>query len=243
MTRAIPWQAVDLVKRFEGFKAEAYLCPAKVWTIGYGHTLAVRAGQHCTQRQADLWLTEDLTVAAKRIERLIGAEVIAALTAYQWGALLSFVFNLGATPTWTLWKLLRARDFDAVPPQLLRFVYAGKKKLAGLVNRRIAEVEMWHKGDPKAHKDEDCSAELRVVDTPPQTSEKPLAQSKTIWTGAAVAAGGVIEGAKQVQALAAPQAMNSELVARIAAFVAVLIVAGGIAIMAFRWLDARARRS
>ena len=25
---------VDLVKRWEGFKSEAYLCPANVWTIG-----------------------------------------------------------------------------------------------------------------------------------------------------------------------------------------------------------------
>ncbi len=26
---------IDLVKKWEGFKAEAYLCPAGVWTIGH----------------------------------------------------------------------------------------------------------------------------------------------------------------------------------------------------------------
>lgn len=28
----------DLIAKWEGFRAEAYLCPAGVWTIGYGHT-------------------------------------------------------------------------------------------------------------------------------------------------------------------------------------------------------------
>lgn len=37
-------QGIDLVKRFEGFSPVAYLCPAGVWTIGYGHTVGVREG-------------------------------------------------------------------------------------------------------------------------------------------------------------------------------------------------------
>ena len=31
-----------LVKTFEGFRADAYKCPAGVWTIGYGHTEDVK---------------------------------------------------------------------------------------------------------------------------------------------------------------------------------------------------------
>ena len=30
-------RCVELVKRFEGFRAKPYLCPAGVPTIGYGH--------------------------------------------------------------------------------------------------------------------------------------------------------------------------------------------------------------
>lgn len=31
-------QGLVLIERFEGFRGTAYQCPAKVWTIGYGHT-------------------------------------------------------------------------------------------------------------------------------------------------------------------------------------------------------------
>ena len=40
---------VDLVKRWEGFKAEAYLCPANVWTIGYGTTSRAGIGVTVTR--------------------------------------------------------------------------------------------------------------------------------------------------------------------------------------------------
>lgn len=33
-------KGIELIKRYEGFRAEAYLCPAGIWTIGYGHTLS-----------------------------------------------------------------------------------------------------------------------------------------------------------------------------------------------------------
>ena len=35
-------KGLDLIKSFEGLRLEAYLCPAKVWTIGYGHTGLVK---------------------------------------------------------------------------------------------------------------------------------------------------------------------------------------------------------
>ena len=51
---------------------------------------------------------------------------------------MSFVFNLGAGAKWTIWKVLKARRFDEVPPQLMRFVNAGGRVVKGLVNRRAA---------------------------------------------------------------------------------------------------------
>ena len=36
---------LDLIKHFEGCELEAYLCPANVWTIGYGHTKGVYEGR------------------------------------------------------------------------------------------------------------------------------------------------------------------------------------------------------
>lgn len=44
---------IDLVKRFEGFSPVAYLCPAGVWTIGYGHTAGVREGDSVDEDTAE----------------------------------------------------------------------------------------------------------------------------------------------------------------------------------------------
>jgi lysozyme len=53
-------QGIDLIKKFEGFKPYAYLCPANILTIGYGHTRGVRLGQTCTEEEAEQFLIEDL---------------------------------------------------------------------------------------------------------------------------------------------------------------------------------------
>ena len=52
-------KGLSLIKRFEGCHLTAYRCPAGVWTIGYGHTNEVSAGDTITQSQADEYLTKD----------------------------------------------------------------------------------------------------------------------------------------------------------------------------------------
>jgi lysozyme len=241
--RPIPEAAREIVREFEGLRLEAYVCPAGVLTIGYGHTgPEVTQGLKITKRQAEIYLTQDLQAASRRLASRIGP-VVDDLTDNQYAALLSFVFNLGANPSWTLWKVLKAKDFDAVPAQLSRFVYAGKTKLKGLVRRRNAEVALWSEEEPGSADEAVNSAHLRHAETPPAPlPEKPLVQSKTIWTGGIVAAGGAVEAARNVQAIAAPQAANNELIAKLAGLAAFVIVAGGIAIMVFRYLDSRKRR-
>lgn len=34
----IPQEALEIVKFYEGFRANAYKCPSGIWTIGYGTT-------------------------------------------------------------------------------------------------------------------------------------------------------------------------------------------------------------
>lgn len=52
--------AVNLIKHFEGCRLSSYQDSGGVWTIGYGHTKGVVAGQTCTQEQAGAWLVDDL---------------------------------------------------------------------------------------------------------------------------------------------------------------------------------------
>lgn len=147
----IPAPAIILVKQFEGLSLVPYLCPAQIWTIGYGATKDL-AGHKITARTAALTLADadnllirDLSTAMRWVERLI----FVPLDAKQKSALISFVFNLGPTNfrSSTLRKRINEGDFDDVPNQLLRWVYGGGRKLVGLERRRIAEAYLWVEGE------------------------------------------------------------------------------------------------
>ena len=52
---------LELIKKFEGMRLRAYVCPAGVWTIGYGHTGSdVRDGLKITEEEAEALLRKDV---------------------------------------------------------------------------------------------------------------------------------------------------------------------------------------
>ena len=53
-------KGLELIKHFEGCELKAYLCPAGVWTIGYGHTKGVKEGDVITAEEADAMLLAEL---------------------------------------------------------------------------------------------------------------------------------------------------------------------------------------
>ena len=245
MTRPIPDCAVRLVALHEGLRLKAYPDPATggdPWTIGFGHTgLDVHPGKVISKAEALDLLRSDMRIAVRKLYAVLKPAVIDGLTDEQYGALLSFAFNVGAKASWTIWRHINAGKLDLVPAELMRFTRANGKVMKGLVNRRAAEAKLWSESSP----DEEAppsSVTRQVGVTPPVTDAKPVGQSKTFWTGAGVAASGLVTAGQQIQSLAAPQAANSDLIAKLAAAAAVLIVAGGIAVMVFRWLDAKKAR-
>lgn len=139
---ALPRDTVALVRHFEGRYLGAYLCPAGVPTIGYGHTGPdVRLGMTISQDDADALLAADLDAAAADVDRLVHVR----LSPNQRGALASFVFNLGpgALASSTLLRRLNEDDFAGGADEFGKWVYAtvgGRKAiLDGLVTRRAAE--------------------------------------------------------------------------------------------------------
>jgi len=151
MARKINTAGLDLVKQYEGFYANAYKCPAGVWTIGYGHTGGVKKGDTVTPEEAERMLEEDLAGAGAAVERLITVP----LKDNQFAALVSFTFNLGegSLAGSTLRKKLNAGNYDDVPVEMAKWVKATdpktgeKRTLAGLVRRRAAEGELWLSAD------------------------------------------------------------------------------------------------
>ena len=127
----------ELIKSFEGLELEAYLCPADVWTIGYGHTGDVKEGDTITKAEADELLDKDLEKFRSGVNRCVKVP----LNENQFGALVSFAYNvgIGSLQSSTLLKLLNAGDYDAAADQFPRWNKSGGKVLTGLTRRREAE--------------------------------------------------------------------------------------------------------
>ncbi len=130
-------KGLALIKQFEGLRLHAYLCAAGVPTIGYGHTKGVEMDDAITEEQAEHLLQEDLREFELAIQRLVHISI----TQNQFDALVSLVFNIGVDnfKKSTLLKKVNARDTSGAANEFNKWVFAGKKKLEGLVKRRNAE--------------------------------------------------------------------------------------------------------
>ena len=134
-------KGIEFIKAHEGLRLDAYLCPAGVPTIGYGHTYNVKMGDRITEEQAERLLIGDLIVAETEVNRY-GFD----LTQNQFDALVSFVYNIGAGNfrSSTLLKRLKANPNDPdIANQFKRWVYGGGKVLPGLVRRRNEEAKLY----------------------------------------------------------------------------------------------------
>lgn len=137
-------KGVELIKHFEGFEEEAYQDVVGVWTIGYGHTGGVRAGQVLDLDDGERILREDL----KKFERAVRRRVLVELNQDQFDALVSWTFNLGEgnLKVSTLLRRLNNGEHDAVPSEMARWNKAGGEVYDGLVRRRRAEGKLWADG-------------------------------------------------------------------------------------------------
>ena len=130
---------VQLIKRFEGLYLKAYVCPAGVLTIGYGHTRGVKPGEEINELQAEIYLREDVEACEIQLNYLT-----LPINQHQFDALCSFIFNLGIGNFMqsTLLKKLKAGDKTAAD-EILRWDKSGGKVLPGLTARRKAEYDLF----------------------------------------------------------------------------------------------------
>jgi len=132
---------IEMIAGWEGFRGEAYVCPAGVLTIGYGHTKGVKRGDRVTRERALELLREDLTVAERAVNGLA-----AALRQEQFDALVSFVFNVGTEAfrgSTLRRKVLEDPDDMGIEREFMRWTKAGGVRLEGLARRRRKEAEYY----------------------------------------------------------------------------------------------------
>lgn len=135
---------VDLIKKWEGFRAKAYRCPAGVVTIGYGSTTwedgrPIKMGETITQQKAEALLIDWLNKNVR--PKLTGMK----LKPGQQAAIESIVYNVGV-------GFFRSNCFAGIREKDWGKVYnnwdwikAGGKVLPGLIKRRAEELALFFK--------------------------------------------------------------------------------------------------
>ena len=152
-------QGIKLIKHFEGCHYKPYLCPANLWTIGYGHVLypeqirlkladrknyelKKQDNRKWSQEEVDDLLRKDLLRFENGLRRLLPS---VPLKQNQFDALVSFSFNLGlgTLQRSTVRSALLRGDEETAIDVLLKYRRAGGKILRGLERRRAAEADLF----------------------------------------------------------------------------------------------------
>ena len=130
-------ELLEFHKAFEGYSNEAYDDGTGVLTIGIGHANQDTAPFDAT----DIW-DEDKIIEVwhedvERAEELAAGWAQKELPQPYFDALVDLVFNTGRRPNGYLAKI-HLDDYDGAAVELLRWVYANRKIMLGLVKRRFA---------------------------------------------------------------------------------------------------------
>jgi lysozyme len=164
-------KGLDLIKKWEGLKLEAYLDPVDIPTIGYG-TIAypdgrqVAMGDRISQEQADGFLLHECTSICARVEGLCKVPI----NQNQYDALVSFSYNVGvgAFGDSTLLIKLNQSNYAGAASEFLHWnkgtINGQKVELPGLTNRRIDEKALFESAQ--------AGGQPIQVDTSPTTQQQ-----------------------------------------------------------------------
>jgi lysozyme len=159
----------DLMHRYEGFRNKPYLCPAHIWTIGYGHVLYQeqirlpvvrpegRADIPMTRKEMPLKAEDNRVWSKEEIKELFRADVasfergvlrlVPGVVGRQgsFDALVSFAFNagLGNLQRSTIRMKANRGDWEGAAEAFMAWTKGGGKVLPGLVKRRQAEIALF----------------------------------------------------------------------------------------------------
>jgi lysozyme len=133
-----------IIKQYEGFSANPYICPAGKITIGYGHTILTGEkfpSGGISDKIAESLLKQDVAIAERAINRL----VIIKLLQNQFDALVSFVYNIGgkAFGKSTLLRLINENKQEMAAAEFSKWIFAGGVVQNGLIRRRTEEKSLF----------------------------------------------------------------------------------------------------
>ena len=182
----------DLIASFEGLSLAAYLCPAGVATIGYGHTKGVKMGARLASKvYANILLDEDLESYAAEVEKSLAATLVSQ---HEFDAMCSLAFNVGVTG-FSSSSVLRQHKAGNKEGAARAFMMWDKatiggvlQSVSGLTRRRAAEAGLY------------LTPVVAVRLDMPQAvaSPVPLVSSKSVIAGGVATAAGAASVADQI---------------------------------------------
>lgn len=143
-------EGLRLIKSFEGYHTKqpdgscvAYLCPAKVPTIGYGCTEGVTLGMRWTAEEVEAGLRREIAKHEAHVNRLVTVEI----SQNEFDAMVSLCYNIGAGALGnsTVLKRLNKGDRAGAAQAFALWNKGGGKVRPGLVSRRFREAALFLK--------------------------------------------------------------------------------------------------
>lgn len=150
MITTIDKAGFDLITGFEGLKLKPYLCPSKIPTIGYGNTYYGN-GTRVTLKDAPITKEKAIqlfNIIVKPFELGVNSYIVDTISQNQFNSLVSFAYNCGLANlrSSTLLKKVNANINDKnIALEFAKWNKGNGKILQGLVNRRLAESNMYFK--------------------------------------------------------------------------------------------------
>jgi lysozyme len=158
----------DLMHKYEGFRSRPYLCPAHIWTIGYGHVLyqeqirlpVVRVegketpmirkeyplkpedNRVWTKTEIDELFRDDVGTFERGVLRLVPG-VVGRQGSFDALVSISFNFGLGNLQRSTIRMRANRGDWEGAAEAFRVWTKGGGKVLPGLVKRREAEIALF----------------------------------------------------------------------------------------------------
>jgi lysozyme len=154
--------------RYEGFRNKPYLCPADIWTIGYGHVLyqeqirlpvvrtddkpntLIRKKYPLKPEDNRVWskdeinelFRKDVATFERGVLRLVPG-VVGRQGSFDALVSISFNFGLGNLQRSTIRMRANRGDWEGAADAFRAWTKGGGKVLPGLVKRREAEIALF----------------------------------------------------------------------------------------------------
>lgn len=164
----------ELTTSSEGLRLKAYQDTGGVWTIGYGHTNAVRPGQVITPQVAKDLLALDVRNAVN----CVNSHALPC-TQSQFDALVDFVFNVGAAQFLSshLYRYHKSGEYDKAAAEFPKWKFDNGKIIPGLVTRRSKERALYSRQAPEVVRPRSDEQEHSV---PPVAYSAPVVPSSSV---------------------------------------------------------------